>query len=43
MKFTAIFLSLLLSPMSAMAQIAPETRMSDPSHIIEDETYPGDG
>ena len=43
MKFTAIFLSLVLAPMAALAQIAPETRWSDPSHVILDVTFPGDG
>ena len=43
MKFTAILLSLLLMPMAAIAQIAPETRWGDPSHVILDMTFPGDG
>ena len=43
MKFTVILLSLLLAPLTALAQIAPETRWADPSHVILDMTFPGDG
>lgn len=43
MKYAAILLSLVLAPVVALAEIAPETRWADPSHVILDVTFPGDG
>ena len=43
MKYTAILLGLLLAPAAAVAEIAPEIRWSDPSHVVLDVQFPGDG
>ena len=43
MKLSAIFLSLAMLPLAALAEIAPETRWNDPSHVVLDVEFPGDG
>ena len=36
-------LSLVLLPFTALAEIPPETRWNDPSHVVLDVEFPGDG
>lgn len=43
MRISALFLTLLLAPLTVVAQIAPETRWADPSHVVLDIEFPGDG
>ena len=43
MKYAAILLGLLLTPLVAVAQVAPETRWADPSYVELDVEFPGDG
>jgi hypothetical protein len=43
MKYAAFLLALLLTPLVAVAQIAPETRWADPSYVELDVEFPGDG
>ena len=43
MKYAAIVLSILLAPAAALAQLAPETRWADPSYVLLDVEFPGDG
>lgn len=43
MKYAAILLALLLAPLAAQAQLAPETRWADPSYVELDVEFPGDG
>lgn len=43
MRRCALMLSLLLAPLAALAQIPVETRWADPSHVVLDIEFPGDG
>ena len=43
MKFMAACLALLLVPLAALAELPPETRWADPSHVVLDVEFPGDG
>lgn len=43
MRIVSICLALLLSPAYGLAELAPETRWSDPSHVVLDVAFPGDG
>ena len=43
MKFMAACLALLLAPLAALAELPPETRWGDPSHVVLDVEFPGDG
>lgn len=43
MKLIATILSLVLIPVAAIAEIAPETRWNDPTHVVLDVEFPGDG
>ena len=40
---TALIVALLLIPATAAAQIAPEIRWADPTHVVLDVEFPGDG
>ena len=42
-RFAVLILALVLIPVTATAQIAPEIRWGDPSHVVLDVTFPGDG
>lgn len=42
-RFAVLILALVLIPVTATAQIAPEVRWADPSHVVLDVTFPGDG
>ena len=41
--FAVLFLALALIPVTVTAQIAPETRWADPTHVVLDVEFPGDG
>lgn len=43
MKLIATILSLVLIPVAAIAEIAPEIRWNDPTHVVLDVEFPGDG
>ena len=43
MRIVPICLALLLAPACALAELSPETRWSDPSHVVLDVAFPGDG
>ena len=42
-KLAVLILALALVPVTATAQIAPETRWADPTHVVLDVEFPGDG
>ena len=43
MRHLAILACLLLAPLAVQAEIPPETRWADPSHVSLDIEFPGDG
>ncbi|MEE4218920.1 MAG: hypothetical protein V2I48_15010 [Xanthomonadales bacterium] len=43
MKLITTALLLVLLPFTALAEIPPETRWNDPSHVVLDVEFPGDG
>lgn len=43
MKPAPFFLALLLVPFTVLADLPPETRWADPSHVVLDVAFPGDG
>ena len=43
MKYATLLIGLLLVPAAALAELPPETRWADPSHVVLDVEFPGDG
>ena len=42
-RLAVLIIALALIPVTAAAQIAPETRWADPTHVVLDVEFPGDG